>query len=60
MWSTGTVQSRLLPGRSPFRKHHQLPRVLHGAGLEQPGHRVHPTSQRNHCRFRRFTWRRTF
>lgn len=46
----GPVPPVVRPGRSHVRLHHQLPRVLHGAGRQQPGRRVSATAQRDHRR----------
>lgn len=49
----GTLPPELLACRRRIRIDHQLPRVLHRAGRQQPGRRVPATAERDHSRLRR-------
>lgn len=53
MLGAGPVPPVVPPRGRGVRVHHQLPRVLHGAGRQQPGHGVPAPAQRDHRRLRR-------
>lgn len=47
-FSSGALQPELPARRRDLLLHHQLPRVLHGAGPQQPGRGVPQAAQRDH------------